>query len=454
MLKFHNIYPGRSESTKQFEPARIMISSTDSVTSADRSRTDSIVDRFHHADVYSEEEDSVAHDAESIKSDKGDSNEDHYNDNDDDEDDDDEEGVVKISRSPGVTSDVAVVKWTYNMVRDSSRAHSNIISWNTRGDAFKITDVEALETSILGKYFITTKYQSFQRQMRNYGFVRWSGLPVRNNESTTNRKSTPIFFKHEFFKRGRPDLLQNIKRRPKSNKKRASNADEALTLKARIVSMEESQSEMRKTVQTLTETSAMHRAQISRLQQFDAVKDDTLKAMNYRIRSLESSLFAMQVPPQPQSTHQIPQTSFLLNPPAQYHVMEGAAFEALPFLSTVQEQPSLVAAERQYATSGLSTVTDHTIPDLKRDWKMKGTNQLFHSAVQEQPSQVATERQYSLSGPSAVVDHAIPDLSQPIGGGSEQSHQGQPKSSLSRQSTEFSCQSLGDIRFAENNEFS
>ena len=161
-------------------------------------------------------------------------------------------------------------------------------------------DIEALEKNVLGNYFITKKYSSFQRQMRNYGFDRWSEMPIRKSDSKSGRKSTVIFFKHEYFKRGRDDLLVNIKKKKKetkSSKKRSSDADEGPTLKARLVSMEATQSELRLAIEQLKETSATQKTQISRLQRFDAGKDETIQAMHFRITSLESRLNTMLGPP-------------------------------------------------------------------------------------------------------------------------------------------------------------
>ena len=89
------------------------MSSTESIATKGLSRTDStsITDRFEHVEVNSEG-DAVDQDEDM-----------------DDDDDDDECGNLVISRSPGDDTDVAVVKWSFNMISDASRSHPNIISW-------------------------------------------------------------------------------------------------------------------------------------------------------------------------------------------------------------------------------------------------------------------------------------------------------------------------------------
>ena len=187
------------------------------------------------------------------------------------------------------------------MVEDSTVNQPHIVSWTNEGDAFKISNVQALEASVLGNYFITKKYASFQRQMRNYGFERWSTLPLRQSDSrrASGRNADPIFFKHKDFKRGRPDLLSKIKKpKTKSVPRRASNAgDESSTLKARLASMEEIQSQLRLAIENLKEANAAQLTQIIRLEDNDVGKDKTIEAMNFRIRSLESGLQSVIGPP-------------------------------------------------------------------------------------------------------------------------------------------------------------
>ena len=187
------------------------------------------------------------------------------------------------------------------MVEDSTVNQPHIVSWTKEGDAFKISNVQALEASVLGNYFITKKYASFQRQMRNYGFERWSSLPLRKSDSkrSSAKNAPPIFFKHQNFKRGRADLLSNIKKtKSKSQPRRASNTgDESSTLKARLASMEEMQSQLRLAIENLKEANAVQKTQISRLESNDVGKDQTIEAMNFRIRGLESGLQSVIGPP-------------------------------------------------------------------------------------------------------------------------------------------------------------
>ena len=176
------------------------------------------------------------------------------------------------------------------MVEDSTVNQPHIVSWNKEGDAFMIMDIDALQDSVLGNYFITKKYESFKRQMRNYGFERKSELR-RPNTGTV----PPTIFRHKHFKRGRSDLLSNIRRREvKRPPRKLSNAeDEASALRARLASVEEIQAQLRQAIQNLKDANAVQKSQISRLERNDTGKDETIEKMNFRIRSLESGLHSV-----------------------------------------------------------------------------------------------------------------------------------------------------------------
>jgi hypothetical protein len=61
----------------------------------------------------------------------------------------------------------------YEMLQDAeSLGFDDIVSWNERGDGFKVHDVKRFTNEIIGKYFNQSKYKSFQRQLSLYGFER------------------------------------------------------------------------------------------------------------------------------------------------------------------------------------------------------------------------------------------------------------------------------------------
>ena len=54
----------------------------------------------------------------------------------------------------------------------TSSDHPDIISWSDSGKAFKISDVSKFSSEVLPKYFRTSKFSSFQRNLNLVSFIR------------------------------------------------------------------------------------------------------------------------------------------------------------------------------------------------------------------------------------------------------------------------------------------
>lgn len=75
-----------------------------------------------------------------------------------------------------------------------------IISWCHNGTAFKVHQADAFLAQIVPKFFAQRQFDSFRRQLCNYGFER-----VDNDRGE-------YVYANRFFIKGRKDLLDNIKR--------------------------------------------------------------------------------------------------------------------------------------------------------------------------------------------------------------------------------------------------
>jgi HSF-type DNA-binding len=149
------------------------------------------------------------------------------------------------------------------------------------GDAFEVRDIEALETSVLGlKYFETTKYSSFRKQLNNYQFERSQRQTLRRDVAATRID----VFRHKNFKRGRSDLLKLITKR--SGDKFKSNK-EVDAMKTRLLELEEAHVNLRKSITSLEKTNIQQMTYIDRLQHHNASKDSVIRAIEIRLKGLE-----------------------------------------------------------------------------------------------------------------------------------------------------------------------
>ncbi|KAG7368476.1 HSF-type DNA-binding protein [Nitzschia inconspicua] len=90
-----------------------------------------------------------------------------------------------------------------------------VATWNDDGMSFIIHDVAAFADNILPLYFKHSKFASFVRQLNFYSFRKIRAEPDFKISVKTNQNNT-VQFIHEFFRKGRPDLLHKINRVTKS----------------------------------------------------------------------------------------------------------------------------------------------------------------------------------------------------------------------------------------------
>ncbi|KAG7378575.1 hypothetical protein PHYPSEUDO_009908 [Phytophthora pseudosyringae] len=88
------------------------------------------------------------------------------------------------------------VRTLYDILHDEDPC---ILSWSVDGSHFQVFDVPRLEHEILPKYFKHCKFASFQRQLNNFGFRKW-----------TKTRASVCTFSHEFLHRCHPSQLAAV----------------------------------------------------------------------------------------------------------------------------------------------------------------------------------------------------------------------------------------------------
>eukprot|EP00566_Odontella_aurita_P010116 CAMPEP_0113544824 /NCGR_PEP_ID=MMETSP0015_2-20120614/10919_1 /TAXON_ID=2838 /ORGANISM="Odontella" /LENGTH=428 /DNA_ID=CAMNT_0000445119 /DNA_START=267 /DNA_END=1553 /DNA_ORIENTATION=- /assembly_acc=CAM_ASM_000160 len=119
--------------------------------------------------------------------------------------------------SPPADIPLDIPVFLQNSYRMIDSCDDTIAGWCADGTSFVIKDADRLASDIIPRFFKHNKYSSFVRQLNFYGFrkVRRDAAnlveSIHMSFSPSSSKPQQIFH-HEYFLRGRPDLLRNVKR--------------------------------------------------------------------------------------------------------------------------------------------------------------------------------------------------------------------------------------------------
>ncbi|KAF0546672.1 HSF-type DNA-binding-domain-containing protein [Gigaspora margarita] len=112
------------------------------------------------------------------------------------------------SSQPVKMSSNTFVHKLYNMVVDKQYQH--LIAWNYTGSSFIVCNIMEFSRDVLPKHFKHNNFSSFVRQLNMYGFHKVNKSPRGHRTLAENQIWE---FSHAKFLRGRPDLLDDIKRK-------------------------------------------------------------------------------------------------------------------------------------------------------------------------------------------------------------------------------------------------
>ncbi|NWI67260.1 HSF2 protein, partial [Todus mexicanus] len=91
------------------------------------------------------------------------------------------------------------------------------------GQSFLVLDEQTFAKEILPKYFKHNNMASFVRQLNMYGFRKVVHV---DSGFVKLERDGPVEFQHPYFKQGREDLLEHIKRKVSENLVSSSRPEE------------------------------------------------------------------------------------------------------------------------------------------------------------------------------------------------------------------------------------
>ncbi len=136
---------------------------------------------------------------------------------------------------------------TFQMV-DTCVPH--IAAWSENGETFIVKDPDLFASEVIPQFFKHNNFRSFVRQLNFYGFrkLRTDGAMM------AHRPAGWWEFRHENFRRGRPDLLSQIRRAEhyESNSTSAAHQQRQLELETEVSQLKGQLHEMNNAVEKLT----------------------------------------------------------------------------------------------------------------------------------------------------------------------------------------------------------
>jgi hypothetical protein len=137
---------------------------------------------------------------------------------------------------------------TYEMI---STCNTDLAEWSDDGETFVVKNSSKFAQQEIPKFFDHKNFASFSRQLNFYGFRKVPHKIIRIDKQYDKQSSRYVRFQNEYFKRGRIDLLKNIRRSTKNAGVAQNQVQEVTDLKTKVSSLETQVTTMSREIELL-----------------------------------------------------------------------------------------------------------------------------------------------------------------------------------------------------------